>query len=192
MLLWFTPLLEVAVTRAPFRKLSRHHPPLAAALEHIRHAAKDLIQIHLTGTGLLPGAFQDGHNLFECLSTDITRVALAHPLSFLKTNSYTRNYAKDYEQALTERSGMEIQGCAGMPEETFRRLTGVRKRTFAEMVTVLESAEAALKKQGGKPNRLTVETRLRMTLEYWREYQRSLHIGYSYGGEYGVSHDPVV
>lgn len=87
---------------------------------------------------------------------------------------------------------MEIQGCAGMPEETFRRLTGVRKRTFAEMVTVLESAEAALKKQGGKPNRLTVETRLRMTLEYWREYQRSLHIGYSYGGEYGVSHDPVV
>lgn len=100
MLLWFTPLLEVAVTRAPFRKLSRHHPPLAAALEHIRHAAKDLIQIHLTGTGFLPGAFQDGHNLFECLSTDITRVALAHPLSFLKKNSYTRNYAKDYEQAL--------------------------------------------------------------------------------------------
>jgi hypothetical protein len=102
MLLWFTPLLEVAVTRAPFRKLSRHHPPLAAALEHIRHAAKDLIQIHLTGTGLLPGAFQDGHNLFECLSTDSTRVALAHPLSFLKKNSYTRNYAKDYEQALRQ------------------------------------------------------------------------------------------
>jgi len=36
-----------------------------------------------------------------------------------------------------------------MPEKTFRRLPGVRKRTFGEMVTVLESAEAALKKQGG-------------------------------------------
>ncbi|MBL8053441.1 MAG: IS5/IS1182 family transposase, partial [Nitrospira sp.] len=46
---------------------------------------------------------------------------------------------------------MEIQGCDGMPEETFRRLTGVRKRTFTEMVAVLESAEATLKKRGGKP-----------------------------------------
>ncbi len=76
---------------------------------------------------------------------------------------------------------MEIQGCDGMTEETFRRLTGVRKRTFAEMVTVLEVADAALKKQGGKPSRLTVETRLRMTLEYWREYRTYLHIGHSYG-----------
>jgi len=31
-----------------------------------------------------------------------------------------------------------------MPEETFRWLTGVTKRTFAEMTTVLEIAEAAL------------------------------------------------
>ena len=76
---------------------------------------------------------------------------------------------------------MEIQDGAGMPEETFRRLTGVKKRTFAEMVTVLELAEAALKKQGGKPSRLTVATRLRMTLEYWREYRTYLHIGHSYG-----------
>lgn len=76
---------------------------------------------------------------------------------------------------------MEIQGCEGMSEETFRRLTGVRKRMFAEMVTVLESAEAALKKQGGKPNRLTVEMRLRMTLEYGRQYRTYLHIGHSYG-----------
>lgn len=68
-----------------------------------------------------------------------------------------------------------------MPEETFRRLTGVRKRTFVEMAAVLEIAEAALKKQGGKPNRLAVETRLRMTREYWRAYRTSLHIGHSYG-----------
>jgi hypothetical protein len=76
---------------------------------------------------------------------------------------------------------MAIQGCEGMPEETFRRLTGVRKRTFAEMAAVLESAEATRKKRGGKPNRLAVETRLRMTLEYWREYRTYLHIGHSYG-----------
>ncbi|MCS6302303.1 MAG: IS5 family transposase [Nitrospira sp.] len=76
---------------------------------------------------------------------------------------------------------MEIRECEGMPEETFRRLTGVRKRTFAERAAVLKIAEAALKQQGGKPNRLAVETRLRMTLEYWREYRTYLHIGHSYG-----------
>ena len=76
---------------------------------------------------------------------------------------------------------MEIQGFEDMPDATFRRLTGVRKRTFSEMAAVLEKAEVLRKKQGGKPNRLAVETRLLMTLEYWREYRTYLHIGHSYG-----------
>lgn len=41
---------------------------------------------------------------------------------------------------------MELQGCDGMPEETFRRLTGVKKRMFVEMAAVRESIEAARKK----------------------------------------------
>ncbi len=76
---------------------------------------------------------------------------------------------------------MEIQGFEDMPDGTFRRLTGVRKRTFLEMAAVLEKAETHQKMQGGKPNRLAVETRLLMTLEYWREYRTYLHIGHSYG-----------
>ncbi len=76
---------------------------------------------------------------------------------------------------------MEMQGWEGMPEEMFRQLTGVRKRTFAERAAVLKIVEGALKKPGGKPNRLAVEMRLRMTLEYWREYRPYLHIGHSYG-----------
>lgn len=76
---------------------------------------------------------------------------------------------------------MEIQGFEGMSAGTFRRLTGLRKRTFSEMVSVLEKAEAERKARGGKPNRLAVETRLLMMLEYWREYRTYLHIGHSYG-----------
>jgi hypothetical protein len=72
---------------------------------------------------------------------------------------------------------MEIQGFEGMPDGTFRRL----KRTCSEMAAVLEQAEARRKAQGGKPNRLAVETRLLMTLEYWREYRTYLHIGHSSG-----------
>lgn len=76
---------------------------------------------------------------------------------------------------------MEIQGFEGMPDGMFRRLTGVRKRTFSEMAAVLEQAEAARKARGGKPNILAVPARLLMTLEYWREYRAYLHIGRSYG-----------
>lgn len=60
---------------------------------------------------------------------------------------------------------MEMQEYEGMPEATFRRLTEVRKWTFVEMVPVLKQAETQRKAQGGKPNRLTVDTRLLMTLE---------------------------
>lgn len=68
-----------------------------------------------------------------------------------------------------------------MPDATFRRLTGVRKRTFREMVSVLHTAETHRKARDGKPNHLAVDMRLLMTLEYWREYRTYLHIGHSYG-----------
>lgn len=76
---------------------------------------------------------------------------------------------------------MDMQGFKGMSDGRFRRLTGVRKRTFSEMAAVLGKAEARRKAQGGRPNRLAVETRLLMMLEYWREYRTYLHIGHSYG-----------
>ena len=68
-----------------------------------------------------------------------------------------------------------------MPDATFRRLTGIRKRTFREMVSVLHHAEAHRKARGGKPNHLAVSGRLLLTLEYWREYRTDLHIGHSDG-----------
>ncbi|MDH4152417.1 MAG: hypothetical protein OEV01_01390 [Nitrospira sp.] len=58
---------------------------------------------------------------------------------------------------------MGIQGFGVMSGGTFRRLTGVSKRTFSEMVAVLEKDEACRKAQGGKPNHLAVPTRLLMT-----------------------------
>ena len=49
------------------------------------------------------------------------------------------------------------------------------------MITLLREAEAALKVQGGKPNKLSTEDRLLMTLEYLREYRTYFHISRSYG-----------
>jgi hypothetical protein len=61
------------------------------------------------------------------------------------------------------------------------RLTGVKRKTFEVMLALLEAAELILKSQGGKPNKLSIENRLLMTLEYLREYRTYFHISRSYG-----------
>ena len=66
-------------------------------------------------------------------------------------------------------------------EEEFRRLTGIKRSTFEVIVTILREAETVLKVQGGKPNKLALEDRLLMTLEYLREYRTYFHISWSYG-----------
>ena len=65
--------------------------------------------------------------------------------------------------------------------DNFRRLTGVKRTTFDVMISILSEAESILKAQGGKPNKLAIEDRLLMTLEYLREYRTYFHISRSYG-----------
>ena len=66
-------------------------------------------------------------------------------------------------------------------EEQFRRLTGVKKNTFAEMVSVLVEAENNRYRRAGRKSSLTMEDRLLMALEYLREYRTYFHLGSSYG-----------
>jgi hypothetical protein len=65
--------------------------------------------------------------------------------------------------------------------ENFRRLTGIKQATFNLMVSILSQAETMRKLHGGKPNKLSIEDRLLMTLEYLREYRTYFHISRSYG-----------
>ena len=66
-------------------------------------------------------------------------------------------------------------------DEEFRRLTGVRLKTFNKMLEILEAAHIEKKRKGGRPNKLSMDKMLRMALEYWREYRTYFHIGKSYG-----------
>lgn len=68
-----------------------------------------------------------------------------------------------------------------LSDDQFRRLTGIKKLTFKEMILVLKDAERIKKKDGGRPNKLTIETQLIMCLEHLREYRTYFHIGKSYG-----------
>lgn len=63
----------------------------------------------------------------------------------------------------------------------FRRLTGVKKATFNKMTEILKEADKLKKTRGGRQNKLIVEDRLLMTLEYLREYRTYFHISKSYG-----------
>jgi hypothetical protein len=66
-------------------------------------------------------------------------------------------------------------------EEQFRRITGVKHSTFDKMIEIIDAAEKIKKARGGRPNNLTVEDRVLMTLEYLREYRTYAHIAASYG-----------
>jgi len=63
----------------------------------------------------------------------------------------------------------------------FRRLTGVKKTTFIEMIAVVKEVENKRTSRRGKPSHLSIEDRLLMTLEYLREYRTYFHLGQSYG-----------
>ena len=49
------------------------------------------------------------------------------------------------------------------------------------MVKVVIEAEKEKKAKGGRPNKLSIENRVLMMLEYLREYRTYAHIGASYG-----------
>ena len=66
-------------------------------------------------------------------------------------------------------------------DEDFRRLTGVKKTTFLKMIEVLREVHQQKKLRGGRQNKLCIEDRLLMTLEYLREYRTYFHISKSYG-----------
>ena len=63
----------------------------------------------------------------------------------------------------------------------FKRLTGVQKTTFVEMITIVKETESKRASRRGKPPHLAIEDRLLMTLEYLREYRTYFHLGQSYG-----------
>ena len=59
----------------------------------------------------------------------------------------------------------------------FKRLTGVKSKTFLKMLKVLEKELPNF----GRPPKLSRADQLLMTLMYWREYRTQFHIAGSYG-----------
>lgn len=65
--------------------------------------------------------------------------------------------------------------------EHFRRLTGVKPKTFSEMVNILTVVQSSRYRKAGRKGELSIEDKLLMALEYLREYRTYFHLGHSYG-----------
>lgn len=76
---------------------------------------------------------------------------------------------------------MKLENLQNLSDQNFRRITGVKRTTFNIMVQLLTKAQEIKKARGGRPNKLSIENMLLMTLEYLREYRTYAAIAASYG-----------
>jgi hypothetical protein len=80
---------------------------------------------------------------------------------------------------------MKWKKVQNLPEKQFRRIVGVKRKTFEKMLEIvkiaLDKKKTEAKAPGGRPPKLLVEDRILMTLEYLREYRTYANIGISYG-----------
>lgn len=76
---------------------------------------------------------------------------------------------------------MRYDSLQSLSAEQFRRLTGIRRTTFARMIEHLNEANALKHAKGGRPSKLSMEDRLLMALEYIREYRTYFHVAQGFG-----------
>ena len=69
---------------------------------------------------------------------------------------------------------------ADLPEEKYQVLFGVHKATFETMLAILEAANKELRKQGGRPSRLSVLDKLVVMLGYYHDYRTMENIAFDY------------
>jgi len=77
-------------------------------------------------------------------------------------------------------------------EEKFKRLIGVKKKTFDEMVSILRTSYVEKHKRGGRKPKLSIEEMLLLALEYWRQYVTFAELGFSYDVAESTAHDITV
>ena len=72
---------------------------------------------------------------------------------------------------------MHYETIQQLKDTDFKRLTGVQRETFEQMLKVIEKGL----RNFGRPPTLSRADQLLMTLMYWREYRTEFHIAQSYG-----------
>lgn len=76
---------------------------------------------------------------------------------------------------------MKYQNISKLADKDFKRRTGVERRTFNKMYELVKESEQKRKKISGRPQKLSYEDQVLMTLEYLREYRTYFHVALDYG-----------
>ena len=76
---------------------------------------------------------------------------------------------------------MKYERIKDFNDKKFRRITGVKLKTFEKMAEILTTAEVVRRTKGGPKPKLSIEDMLLAALEYWREYRTYAHIGVGFG-----------
>jgi len=79
-----------------------------------------------------------------------------------------------------------------LSEKNFKRLIGVKRKTFDAMVKELRKAYEEKHKRGGRSPKLSIENQLMLSLEYLRQYITFAELGFNYGVAESTAHDIVV
>ncbi|WP_342254076.1 transposase family protein [Spiroplasma endosymbiont of Zeiraphera isertana] len=73
-------------------------------------------------------------------------------------------------------------------DQEFYSLVGIKPQTFYNMLEILKIAESKQKYYGGRKNKIVIEERLLMTLEYWKDYSSYRVIA----KRYNISHTSCI
>ena len=86
---------------------------------------------------------------------------------------------------------MKYESIKELGDEKFPRLTGVQRSIFEKMIGILSEADKKKKSKGGRKNKLSLEDRLLMALEYIREYRTYFHVSQSQGVSESTAYDTI-
>jgi hypothetical protein len=75
----------------------------------------------------------------------------------------------------------EVTKATHLSNRQFKKLFGIQKSTFFQLLEILRVADTERHRFGGRPARIPLETKLLWTLQYWREYRTLEHLAYEYG-----------
>ena len=75
-----------------------------------------------------------------------------------------------------------------LTDKDFKRVVGVKKETFKDMLKVVRNHYKDKKAKGGTNRALSATDELLMMLEYYREYRTFKHIGIDYGVSESTAH----
>ena len=76
---------------------------------------------------------------------------------------------------------MKYEQVQDLDEGKFKRIVGVKKETFREIVNVLRPKYEAKRKKGGRKPKLSLEDMIMATFGYLREYRTFASLGVSFG-----------